>query len=136
MLSQSGTKTSRSRSAKRAGSESSQECLSLPPPSPMTDPLLTPTLDPLMSFQGLSSPSDSTMLMTGSQDPMLSMPSPGQGSDPMGLLQAGLPTVLGSPVGPLLVSYRVTGSFAKTVLKLKYQTGRQHNTLSPKVPPG
>ena len=84
---------------------SSQESgLSLPPPSPMSlgsDPLLTPTLDPLMSFQGLSSPSDSTMLMSGSQDPMLSMPSPGQGSD-LGLM-SGLPTVLGSP-GPLMVS--------------------------------
>ena len=101
---QSGTKTSRSRSAKRAGSESSQESHSLPPPSPMScpDPLLAPGLDPMMSFQGLSSPSDSTMLMSGSQDPMLSMPSPGPGSE-LGLL----PTVLGSP-GPLLVSYRLS----------------------------
>lgn len=86
---------------KRAGSESSQESLSLPPPSPAPDHM---PLDHLGfgSFPGLSSPTDSSMLVSGSTDPMLSMPaaSPGSGAGPGDLTL--LPTVLGSP--PLLVS--------------------------------
>ena len=87
----------RSRSLKRAGSESSGDSLSLPPPSPAPDQL---HLDhAMMGPYSLSSPD--SLLMSGSTDPMLSMPAPASpGSD-----QHMIPTVLGSPhSASLLVS--------------------------------
>merc|ERR1712106_33055 len=95
------SKTSRSRVAKRAGSESSQESLSLPPPSP-ADQLhlyLPSPADHILSFPppspadpmlSLSSPDTNHTMLVGPSDPMLSMPPP----SPVDSL---LPTVLGSP---------------------------------------
>lgn len=101
------SKTSRSRVAKRAGSESSQESLSLPPPSPADQLHLYPPspADHMLSFPppspadpmlSLSSPDTNHTMLVGPSDPMLSMPPP----SPVDSL---LPTVLGSP--PILVSY-------------------------------
>ena len=113
--SQSG-KSARSRSVKRAGSESSQESLSLPPPSPAPDQLhLDPmsqsdtgmwSHDQLQPMRGLMSPDHSGMLVPGSSDPMLSLPqSPGASQ------------VLGSP--GLLVSFMSQSFGSNTVASIK-----------------
>ena len=90
------SKASRARSLKRAGSESSQESLSLslPPPSPAEGHLMGSYPPP--SPHPLSSPDPGHTMLVGSTDPMLSMPPPSPLGDCL------LPTVLGSP--PLLVS--------------------------------
>ena len=88
------SKASRARSLKRAGSESSQESLSLPPPSPADAHLMGAYPPP--SPHPLSSPDPGHTMLVGSTDPMLSMPPPSPLADCL------LPTVLGSP--PLLVS--------------------------------
>ena len=89
------SKASRARSVKRAGSESSQESLSLPPPSPADAHLMGGFPPP--SPHPLSSPDPGHTMLVGSTDPMLSMPPPSPLGDCL------LPTVLGSP--PILVSY-------------------------------